>query len=240
MARQPRYLLPGYPQHVIQRGNNHDVIFASENDCRFYLEKLSDRCRRYGCRIHAYVLMTNHVHLLITPDTERSISRTMQSLGCCYVRYFNTAYGRTGTLWEGRFRATLVDTDQYLLACYRYIEENPVRAGMVASPANYRWSSHHCNAAGTPDKLVSPHDGYRALGASDAARQRAYVGMFDAALPEETVCRIRDATNKAWVLGDDSFRARVEALVKRQMSPCVRGGDRKSDGFRDRRKINRV
>ena len=123
---------------------------------------------------------------------------------------------------------------------YRYIEKNPVRAGMVPSPANYRWSSHHCNAAGTPDKLVSPHDGYRALGASDAARQRAYVGMFDAALPEETVCRIRDATNKAWVLGDDSFRARVEALVKRQTSPCVRGGDRKSDGFRDRRKINRV
>ncbi|MFC1681205.1 transposase [Pseudomonadota bacterium] len=119
MARQPRFLLPGYPQHVIQRGNNRNITFARNVDYRFYLEKLGDACRRHGCRMHAYVLMTNHVHLLMTPDSEDSISKAMQSLGRYYVQYFNSAYRRTGTLWEGRFKATLVDTDRYLLTCYR-------------------------------------------------------------------------------------------------------------------------
>lgn len=240
MARQPRYILPGYPQHVIQRGNNRDVIFAAEADYRFFLEKFGDACRRHGCRIHAYVLMTNHVHFLLTPDSEDGISRAMQSLGRYYVQYFNRRYSRTGTLWEGRFRATLVDTDRYLLACYRYIEENPVRAGMAESPADYRWSSHHHNAAGAPDELISRHDVYLALGSTDVARRRSYSGLFETALTEETVARIREATNKAWVLGTDRFRTRIEALVARPTSPCSRGGDRTSEGFRKRKKNNRV
>lgn len=240
MARQPRFLLPGYPQHVIQRGNNRDVIFAAEGDYRFYLDKLAEGCRRYGCRVHAYVLMTNHVHLLVTPEAEKSISRTMQALGRCYVQYFNYVYGRTGTLWEGRFRATLVDTDNYLLACYRYIEENPVRAGMVTSPAGYRWSSYLCNVFGTEDALVSPHESYLALGKTAAARQQAYLNLFEKPLRKEDVGRIREATNKAWVLGDDRFQARIESLVNRRVSPKLKGGDRKSERFRQACKINRV
>lgn len=187
MARKPRYLLPRYPQHVIQRGNNRNVQFACERDYRFYLDKLGDACRQHGCRVHAYVLMTNHVHLLITPDSERSISKAIQSLGRHYVQYFNFFYGRTGTLWEGRYRATLVDSDGYLLTCYRYIEENPLRAGMVASPADYPWSSHRRNAMGAPDPLVYAHENYLALGSTENRRQQAYRGLFEAPLGEETL-----------------------------------------------------
>ena len=141
MARHPRFVLPGHPQHVIQRGNNRNVIFAEDADYCIYMEKLGEACERFGCRIHAYVLMTNHVHLLITPETEQGISKAMQSLGRQYVQYFNYRYQRTGTLWEGRYKASLLDTTQYLLTCYRYIELNPVRACMVEQPAEYRWSS---------------------------------------------------------------------------------------------------
>lgn len=148
MARQPRYVLPGQPQHVIQRGNNRDVIFVAEADYRFYLDKLKDACDRMGCEVHAYVLMTNHVHLLMTPYEENSLGRVMQSLGRRYVQYFNYRYRRTGTLWEGRYRATLIDAESYLLTCYRYIELNPVRAGMVSHPGDYPWSSYRSNALG--------------------------------------------------------------------------------------------
>ena len=131
MARQPRFVLPGHPQHVIQRGNNRNVIFAEDADYCIYKDKLGEACERFRCRVHAYVLMTNHVHLLITPETEQGISKVMQSLGRQYVQYFNYRYQRTGTLWEGRYKASLLDTTQYLLTCYRYIELNPVRACMV-------------------------------------------------------------------------------------------------------------
>ncbi len=240
MPRQPRVILPGYPHHVIQRGNNRDIIFASDADYLVYLEKLGDACRRHGCRVHAYVLMTNHVHLLMTPETQTGLSRAMQSLGRYYVQYFNYLYKRTGTLWEGRFKATLVDTDNYLLSCYRYIEENPVRAAMVASPADYRWSSYRHNAFGAPDALVSAHEGYLALGSTLADRQRAYRGLFDDSLNEETLSDIRETTNKGWVLGNDRFRERIEAMAKRQTAPKPRGGDRKSAKFKQRCQINRI
>ena len=136
MARQPRFLLPGHPQHVIQRGNNRQVIFADEADCRLYLDTLKEACERFACHVHAYVLMTNHVHLLMTPDCKAGIGKVMQSLGRRYVQYFDYRYRRSGTLWEGRYRAALLDTEPYLLTCYRYIELNPLRAGMVASPAS--------------------------------------------------------------------------------------------------------
>lgn len=137
MARHPRFVLPGHPQHVIQRGNNRSVIFADDADYTFYLDRLREVCERFKCRIHAYVLMTNHVHLLITPETGIGIGKVMQSLGRQYVQYFNYRYRRTGTLWEGRYKASLLNTDQYLLACYQYVELNPVRAGMVEQPAKY-------------------------------------------------------------------------------------------------------
>ncbi|MGC2047550.1 MAG: transposase, partial [Gallionella sp.] len=148
MARLPRFVLPGQPQHVIVRGNNRSEIFCADADYRFYLEKLQLACDKHGCDLHAYVLMTNHVHLLITPHEEQSLSKALQMLGRYYVQYYNHCYQRTGTLWEGRYKATLIDSEAYLLTCMRYIELNPVRAGMVAHPSEYPWSSYHHNALG--------------------------------------------------------------------------------------------
>ena len=155
MPRLPRYVLPGVPQHIIQRGNNRQAIFACEDDYSVYLDWLKRAAEQYGLAIHAYVLMTNHVHLLATPDAEDSIGKTLQSLGRRYVQYFNRRYGRTGTLWESRYRATVIDSESYLLACSRYIELNPVRAAMVGEPGEYPWSSYRCNAMGQEDGLVT-------------------------------------------------------------------------------------
>lgn len=174
MARLPRPDLPGYPQHVIQRGNNRDVIFCADLDYRYYLEKLTDPAAANDCRIHAYVLMTNHVHLLMTPEREGAVSRIMQSLGRRYVRYFNRAYSRTGTLWEGRYRSTVVDTEQYRLTCMRYIDLSPVRAGIVEDAASYPWKSFRANALGGEDFVVSPHAEYKRLGQSGGERAQAY------------------------------------------------------------------
>jgi putative transposase len=148
MPRLPRYVLPGQPQHVIQRGNNRSPLFNVEADYACFLHYMQDACRRHGCHVHAYVLMTNHIHLLITPESKDGLSKVMQSVGRRYVQYFNTSYQRTGTLWEGRYKATIVDSESYLLTCYRYIELNPVRAKLVGHPAEYRWSSYHANALG--------------------------------------------------------------------------------------------
>jgi putative transposase len=240
MARQPRFLLPGYPQHVIQRGNNRNVIFAEDADYVFYMGRLNEACDRFMCRIHAYVLMTNHVHLLITPETEQGIGKVMQSLGRRYVQYFNYRYQRTGTLWEGRYKASLIDTDNYLLACYRYIELNPVRAGLADLPAQYRWSSYHYNAKGIADPLVTPHEMYQSLGSDKERRREAYLALFHFAVNENTLKEIRDATNRAWVLGGNPFRKEVEELMQRQAAPKTKGGDRKSRSFQDLRRINRV
>jgi len=232
MARQPRFVLPGHPQHLIQRGNNRDIICAAADDYRFYLEALADACERFNCELHAYVLMTNHVHLLVTPHTEDGISRVMQSLGRKYVQYFNYRYRRTGTLWEGRYKATLLDTEQYLLTCYRYIELNPVRAEMVDTPLEYPWSSYGRNAHGRHDPLVTPHSLYEALGRTPEQQQAGYRALFLPAIPEKTLEALRDATQKSWVLGNDLFKERIAKLTQRQTSPRPRGGDRKSQVFR--------
>ena len=160
MARLPRFVIPDQPQHVIVRGNNRSEIFCADADYLFYLEKLQQACDKHDCIIHAYVLMTNHVHLLITPQTEEGLGKVMQMLGRYYVQYYNFTYQRTGTLWEGRYRATLIDSEAYLLTCMRYIELNPVRAGMVAHPSEYPWSSYRCNALGQANILVLPHVEY--------------------------------------------------------------------------------
>ena len=169
MPRKPRLYLPGIPCHVIQRGNNRDVCFAAEEDYQAYVEWLRDGAERCGCAVHAYVLMTNHVHLLVTPQDKEGVSRLMQSVGRRYVQYFNYSYDRSGTLWEGRYKATLIDSDQYLLTCMRYIELNPVRAGMVKHPLDYPWSSYAANARGQDNLLITPHELYRQLGRSHAA-----------------------------------------------------------------------
>jgi putative transposase len=228
MARLPRYFVPGMPQHIIQRGNNRDVVFAADEDYRFYLECLGDAAERQGLFVHAYVLMTNHVHLLATPRGEKSIPGTMQSVGRRYVQYFNHCYGRTGTLWEGRYRATLIDSDAYLLTCMRYIELNPVRAGMVEGPEDYPWSSYGNNGLGQENLLITPHERYLVLGGCGAERQCAYRHLFRAALGDGVLCEIREATNKAWVLGNDRFKARVEQLTGRRAQSKPRGRPRKA------------
>jgi len=234
MARQPRFVLVGQPQHVIQRGNNRSIIFVADEDCRRYMEILDEACERFECDIHAYVLMTNHVHLLITPYREDGISKVMQSLGRKYVQYFNYQYRRSGTLWEGRYKSTLMDSERYLLTCYRYIELNPVRAGMVEHPSHYPWSSYGANAKGNKSDLVVSHEFYIRLGATDKARRQAYRGLFNVHIGEDRLMEMREATNKAWVLGNDRFKQEIETMMARQASPKARGGDRRSKEYRNR------
>jgi putative transposase len=211
------------PQHVIQRGNNRSVTFVADSDYRFFLDILRAACERHGCRVHAYVLMTNHVHLLMTPSTKFGISAVMQSVGRRYVRCFNDNHERTGTLWEGRYKATVVDTEHYLLGCYRYIELNPVRGGLVTDPRNYRWSSYRANALGVVDSLVTPHECYDALGVDPPSRQLAYRALVGAVLPAETLDEIRSATNAGWALGSKQFRDEVATLLARRTQPAIRG-----------------
>jgi putative transposase len=232
MARLPRLYLPGCAQHVIQRGNNREACFYDEADYKAYLSFLKDAATKYQVAIHAFVLMTNHVHLLATPSDEQGISRLMQAQGRKYVQYFNFTYGRTGTLWEGRYKSTLVDSDSYLLTVYRYIELNPVRASMVKHSAEYPWSSYQGNALGKPIQLLTPHSMYCQLGRTDAERQSAYRSLFRGRIAERDLTAIREATNKAWVLGDDRFKAQIEAKTGRRPVPLGRGGDRKSAAYR--------
>lgn len=232
MARLPRFDLPGYPQHVIQRGNNRMGILHDEEDYWVLWATLRDGAARFRCAVHAYVLMPNHFHLLLTPDAPGGIGKLMQYTGRYYVQHANQRYERTGTLWDGRYRATLFDPKAYLLDVSRYVERNPVRAGLTATPADYEWSSYGANALGTDDELVTPHPVYDALGDSPDARRAAYRERCDAATGDTMVQRIRDATNKAWVLGDDGFCEEIEARVNRRARPQARGGDRRSAAFR--------
>ena len=233
MARMPRYVVPGQPQHVIQRGNNRQAIFGADADYRFYLDKLAEAANKHECDIHAYVLMTNHVHLLVTPRAAHSIAKMMQSLGRYYVQYFNYSYKRTGTLWEGRYKATLIDTECYLLICMRYIELNPVRAAnMVDHPSKYPWSSYRYNALGGRDNLITPHEEYTRLGVSGEERRWAYRQLFRTHIPEMTLEAIREATNKAWVLGSDRFKIKMEKELRRPVVSSGHGGDRKSEEYR--------
>ena len=222
MARLPRFDVPDQPQHVIQRGNNRSIIFVAEEDYQFYLKKLGDACQKFQCDLHAYVLMTNHVHLLMTPRLNGGIGKVMQMLGRYYVQYFNYQYNRTGTLWEGRYKATLMDSEQYLLTCSRYIELNPVRADMVVHPADYPWSSYHFNALGIKNPLLKKHCIYTALGKNASKRQSAYRALFEHQVPDKTIEEIRVATNKAWVLGNERFIQQIEDLSQRQAQPKPR------------------
>lgn len=239
MARPPRFILPGYPQHVIVRGNNRDPIFASDEDYSAYLDWLKKAASKHKCAVHAYVLMTNHVHMLITPSSEQGLGKLVQMVGRYYVQYFNHQYQRTGTLWEGRYKASLVDTETYLLVCQRYIELNPVRANMVEHPAEYPWSSYRHNALGKASRLISHHQLYEGLGDSSDAQQGAYRSLFDTLIDPKTLDEIRASANKGWVLGSPWFQEKVEAIVKRPVTRQTRGGDRKSKAFLEQNPINR-
>jgi len=228
MARLGRYFLPDQPLHVIQRGNNRAPIFFGGADYTRYREWLAAAASENGCAVHAYVLMTNHVHLLVTPHRPDGLPRALQSLGRRYVRYFNTTYGRTGTLWEGRYRAAPIDSEAWFLACCRYIELNPVRAGIVSRPGDYRWSSYRAHADGAADPLVTGHELLDRLGPTAALRQAAYRELFGPELEEGFVEDLRKATNGGWALGGDSFKRRIADAMGRRVEPLPKGRPPKS------------
>ena len=227
MPRLPRYFVPDVPLHVIARGNNRERVFACSRDFGTYRRYLTEAASAHGLAVHAYVLMTNHIHLLATPSTATSSAKTLQSVGIRYARYVGSAYGRSGTAWEGRYRATLVDTEAYLLTCMRYIELNPVRAGMVDVPGAYPWSSYAANAAGRPDELITPHALYSDLGSTCARRQAAYRVLFGEPIAAADIDTIHDATNNAWALGAASFVARIGATSARRAERLPLGRPRK-------------
>ena len=227
MARKPRFTLPGYPQHIIQRGLDRQACFFGVEDYRRYLELMQEAAGRYDCHVHAYVLMTNHVHLLVTPQQDLGVSFMMQRLGQRYVRAVNRTYRRTGTLWEGRYKAGLVDTGRYLLSCMRYIELNPVRANMVAHPADYAWSSYRHNGQGSPDKGIKPHPLYIQLAEHPQLRCAAYREMFKTRIEPELLNDIRKTLNQELVLGSAAFRQQVETMLGRQTDEKPKGRPRK-------------
>lgn len=232
MARLPRYAIPGQPQHIIQRGNNRQAIFAADVDFQFFRDALVEAAGKHGLAIHAYVWMTNHIHLLATPEFDDSISKVFQSVGRRYVQYFNYTYQRSGTLWEGRYRATVVDSEQYLLVLMRYIELNPVRAGMVAHPSEYPWSSYPFNAQGNggPNAdWLSPHAEYLNLGNSPVDRQSAYRQLFRAAISGANLAQIRECTHKGWALGSERFSDMIEQLGQRRAASKGVGRPRKDN-----------
>ena len=206
MARVARLVFPDVALHIIQRGNNRNACFAHDSDYLTYLSTLRQLSVKHECKVHAYCLMTNHVHLLVTPSRAEACGLLMRDLGRSYVLYFNRRHDRTGTLWEGRFRSCIAESSRYVMACYRYIELNPVRAGMVGEPGSYAWSSHAANVGLRPDPMLEPHCEYLAL-ANVASRQDAYRGLFKQSLDEGMVRAIREATNGGYPLASDAFIA---------------------------------
>ena len=214
MPRPQRLNLPNIPQHVTQRGNNRQQCFFDDSDRYRYLAILESAACRRGCAVHAYVLMTNHVHLLVTPTSPDGVSKLMQDIGREYVRHINKTRKRTGTLWEGRFKSSLVDSESYCLVCHRYIELNPVRAGMVDDPANYPWSSYSANALGMVNSLLTPHELWLSLGSDGNSRCREYRALFSERLPEAVLEEIRHDNCKGLPLGRASFKAWLESQLQ--------------------------
>jgi putative transposase len=228
MPRPPRLELPGAAHHVIQRGNNRAACFFGDADRRFYLKCLVQSAARRGCEVHAYVLMTNHVHLLVTPCEAGAIGMMMQDLGRRYVRVINTIHARSGTLWEARFRSGMIDSENYLLICQRYIELNPVRAGLASQPGAYPWSSHSYYAAGIASNLITEHPVYLRLGLTAPERSAAYLSLFTCSLDQHVVARIRDAVNSDSAFGSEAFLDDVEAKLGRSVRLPTRGRPVKS------------
>ena len=218
MARLPRLTVTGYPQHVILRGNNRQDIFRNTADYQRMLDLIEQHSREQGVEIHAYVLMTNHLHLLLTPQKDQALPKMMQAVGRSYVQTFNKVHGRTGTLWEGRYRSTLIQTERYLLACMAYIDLNPVRAHMVAQPDDYIWSSYSHYVGRRNDRLITPHALYWGLGNTPFAREAAYAEMVHAGIQADQQRALTDATLSGWALGDAQFIAGLKLQTPRRLS----------------------
>jgi putative transposase len=206
MSTRRRVRIAGLTQHVLNRGNNRCDIFRADRDYAFFLLALRVAALRYQVEIHSYALMTNHFHLVVTPRQATAVSMAMQVAGSKYVGYFNRRYARTGTLFVGPFKSMFIESETYWFTCMRYVEMNPVRAGIVADPADYRWSSYRANALGIADELLVPHSLYMALGESAASRQRSWREMSREALPSDQLFEIRDATRREGVLSDVLLR----------------------------------
>ena len=228
MARLPRYSIVNQPQHVILQARDGQNIYFAEQDYQYFHDCLDAAAYNYNLKLHAYVLMPDHVHVLATPGNSDSVSRMVQSLGRNYVQYFNECYDSSGTLWEGRYRATVIDAKNYMLTCCRYIELNPVRNGLVDKPQQYRWSSYAHNALGETDEMITASREYQDLGESDGERVKAYRKLFRQKLDAQQVEEITESALKGWVLGDARFAARIAKLSGRRATQLPRGRPRKS------------
>ncbi len=223
MARLPRLVIPHQPHHIIQRGNDRQAIFRDAGDYTIFLKWLRESAKQFKVAIHAYVLLSNHVHLLATPSDETGLARMMQWIGRYYVPYFNRKYERVGTLWQGRYKTTVIESERYFMTCSRYIELNPVRAGMVASPADYPWSSYAHHAGMQADPIITDHPLYWALGNTPFDREAAYKVLVEQALPAEEIAMINEATFKGRVLGSEKFQVALEKKTTRRVRPAKKG-----------------
>jgi len=229
MPRRPRIIAAGVPLHIIQRGNNKQPCFFADEDYQLYLCWLTEYARSTGCLIHAYVLMTNHVHLLLTPTQSESAANLMKQLGQRYVQYINRTYKRSGTLWEGRFRSSIIEQQDYLFVCQRYIEMNPVRADMVSHPGEYSWSSYQVNGQGEISELITPHPLYLDLGQNEKERHDAYRELFRYELESGEINKIRKATNGNFALGSEKFAKEISDMLGRRVIPGKNGRPRKEE-----------
>jgi len=218
MARLPRLTLPGHLHHVIQRGNNRQSIVLDDADRTALLDAVAENAKKYQVALHAYVLMDNHVHLLLTPETADGVPRMMQAIGRRYVRHFNARHGRTGTLWEGRYRSTLLQAERYLLPCMAYLDLNPVRAGLVTDPVQYAWSSHRHYVGQGSDRRITPHPAYWHLGNTPFAREAAYAELVRSGLSAAQVTVITNALLHGWALGETDFMTALQAKTDRRVS----------------------
>jgi putative transposase len=228
MPRKPRFYVPGAPVHALQRGHNRSAVFFDDLDYLEYLRCLKQAADSCGCAVHAYVLMTNHVHLLLTPGGADSVACLFQSLGRHYVRHVNETYQRHGSLWEGRYKCNVIESQAYLLSCMRYIELNPVRAGMVDHPAKYRWSSYAANALGVSNAVLTAHTEYMALGGSSNDRQSVFRGLFDGGLDSDELALVRCAVQTGTPLGNAKFKAAIEAALDLKVGFARRGRPKKN------------
>ena len=231
MARLPRIVIPNQPLHIMHRGNNHQDIFESEEDILRIKDDIKESLLKSKCKLHAYVIMTNHIHLLLTPGDKEQLAIFMQSMANRYVRYFNTKHNRTGTIWEGRYKSCLVDSENYLFILHKYIEMNPIKAGMVKKIEKYTWSSYPHNALGVIDELITEHLLYRRLGKNALLRRKNYKRLFDELDTSRMDKEITDATMRGIVYGHEKFHKKIAKLIERPTRLVTHGGDRKSEAF---------
>jgi putative transposase len=231
MARLPRIVIPNQPLHIMHRGNNRQEIFKTKEDMLRLKADIKESLLKSNCKLHAYVIMSNHLHLLLTPRDKDQLAIFMQSMANRYVRYFNAKRKRTGTIWEGRYKSCLIDSDHYLFVLYRYIEMNPVKASMVKNVKDYEWSSYRYNALGKADPLITEHLQYNRLGKDTRVRCKNYRALFHELNTTQQDKQITEATMRGEVYGSKKFHTKIIKLIDRPTVLATHGGDRKSDDF---------